>query len=83
MTNLEEVGPLTPCTSRYIALGNLICIRCERVVSRGINCLKYHLASIDMHDSRKSQKATEEIKMDVNVILTAREWKKCKGRGQN
>ena len=75
MTNLEEVGPLTPCTSRYIALGNLICIRCERVVSRGINCLKYHLAGIKKHDSNTCDKASKEIERFINALLVAGEEK--------
>jgi hypothetical protein len=56
--------------------GKVICINCERVISGGINRLKYHLAGIRKHDTNPCDKNTEEIKRFVNSILAAGEEKK-------
>lgn len=54
----------------------MICIPCERIISGGINRLKYHLAGIKKHDSNPCLKVTKEEKRFINALLAAAEEKK-------
>ena len=57
-------------------VGKVICIPCERIISGGINCLKYHLAGIKKHDSNPCLKVTKEEKRFINALLAAAKEKK-------
>ena len=50
-------------------VGKMICIQCERIISRGINRLKYHLAGIKKHDSNPCLKVTDEEKRFISALL--------------
>jgi len=57
-------------------VGKVICIPRERIISGGINRLKYHLAGIKKHDSNPCLKVTDEEKRFINALLAAAEEKK-------
>lgn len=58
--------------------GTVYCIPCKKVYRGGINRLKYHLAGIPQRDAKECPHTTEEIKRQMNAILSAAEEKKMK-----